>query len=450
MSLTSLPLEVLEAIMMYVDATDLVNVWKSVGFDSSETFWRKMCEREGYKKDLEEDESWRDVFVIRTNWLSYKNCVKREYEFITKTKMQVFAHMMCAKPLRGTLCGENLILDDGCEVSVWNIDDGPKLIQTLPGTVLKTSNSNLLLKTGSDTVIYSLENREFYEIVKTFPDCKKFYCEKRVYCLSDEFFAVITTKGEIYHLLKIINLRNQEEFSENLCFPHIDIYDFSFYGEILNIVLLLPTHNLVLKSFNLHLKHWLFDLLLFDSVFLEDVSKIMTDNIIVAWYNIGHSGCIRFWDRSTQNEIRTTFSNREVPHFFWVVATEKYVILSVKEKNFYIWHSIDPNNFKVMERGTQFYNGQSIVSSSLLVLSYSFGFKVVDFKQVVYLYEVRFETPGIELDKLFLPQPFFVSKKFYIGLLDTTIVNVDKACKNKENKYIMSIYDFRAEIYKET
>uniref|UniRef100_A0A1B6F1P6 F-box domain-containing protein n=1 Tax=Cuerna arida TaxID=1464854 RepID=A0A1B6F1P6_9HEMI len=78
MSFNKLPLEVIEEIFQNLGIEDMMNAWEAVGLDGSESYWGKVCRREGYNKVDGVDDTWRSVVNRNLNW-RFRRFVRREY-----------------------------------------------------------------------------------------------------------------------------------------------------------------------------------------------------------------------------------------------------------------------------------------------------------------------------------------------------------------------------------
>lgn len=490
MSLTTLPEEVLEILFSYLDAEDLLKVWTVVGLEGSDSFWKKVCKREGFKKVSKEDASWKTVFYRNTNWMTYQ-CLIREYKFDKYERDLFDSNNFRNIYIKDTLHGKNLIVKSGeDEISLWNLDEYPVLIKTLPANFFIVSCSKLLTYNfnvpHANITIYSANGNSYCDILNFDKNLSMNVVSD--YALTDEYFAAV---DDSLTSIFVVNLETKKNCSLPISTKKVKPISIVILEYILNVMVLESSQYVVLRRYNLQHKEWLDDLLLFQGAALINIPKlIVSTDLLVSWSNllIRHGITpIKVWKsdgqlfKSLSFEFISMFGIKlQMPpeQILWLVVEGEYIILSTYVTSITIWTSKEPDVCKEMPKSEHGYNGQSVVSSRLLVLSYTFCFQVVDFQKAVYLYNVSFGNEKCISRSSFLPQPYFVNEYFYVyfkefkdegcekpsnitaneNLLgvssstDTTRIKPDKAygAESKINiskstkTCILTVYDFRA------
>uniref|UniRef100_A0A1B6LRI3 F-box domain-containing protein n=1 Tax=Graphocephala atropunctata TaxID=36148 RepID=A0A1B6LRI3_9HEMI len=405
MSLRTLPLEVLEILFLYVGIEDLLGVWEVVGVEGSESFWRKVCRREGFLKIPGEEESWKDVFQRSINWAT-GTFQKREYKF----------EKLKNKPLdiKDTLHGKNLLVKGKNDVLIWNLETDPEMVQTLSTDYLRVEGSKLYTHVATSSSIYSKEKSKYKKLMDLMSNSPhKFSLQ---YALSEDFFAVFQDN---HRTIWIIDFARVDQSSVTLSQKVMPI-TLLLQNAVLN-VLVIEMNRYVLKRFNLHSKEWLEEVVLFKGAALISYPDLhMSSDLIAGWCNVFDNRGItplKVWNakgellNSLSMDFITSFGPnkklRDPDRIFWMIVKGEYVIISTSTTSLTIWNSKDPDVCRELPKVKDLYKGQCIISSSLLVLSYSHCFKVIDFKKAKYLYEVEHQN---------LPVMFFRNEYFYITL----------------------------------
>lgn len=388
--LKDLPLEVLETLCFYVKVEDLVNVWDVVGMEGSESFWRKICKRQGYKGITFENSLWKNVFSQNINWLT-QHYIKRTYE-LNPDNIDGHKHLLFGKHLIVNSCGE--------EILVWDLSGSPNIVERLSSKCISHKGNKLLTYNSSALVVYSYNTKTFsklYELPVKLPfDFLKF-------CSFSEDYLVVFDKNSSF--IKTVDLRKLTESSFTLSVTMSRFFLLTLSNDFL-FILTLEESNYIIKRFNLMDKLWLQDIVLFQCAALIGVPQLeVSSDLIVSWSNrlegpgitpvkvFGLDGKhIASLPFTSCLESSGTKVKMPTENILWMIVECDYLIFSTSKTSVSIWSPENLNYIKVIPKEDELHNGQKVVSSSLLVLSYSYCFKVIDFKKSVYLYEVLLDN----------------------------------------------------------
>lgn len=414
--LKNLPLEVLETICFYVNIEDLVNIWDVVGMEGSESFWRKICKRQGYKEITFENSLWKNVFLQNINWLT-QHFVKRTYELEPNN----IDGQTCSLQNERLLLGKHLIVNScGGETLVWDLSSSPNIVQRLSAKYISHKGSKLLTYSSSEVAVYSYNTNTFsklYELPVKLPFNFLNFCS-----LTEDYLVVFDKNSSS---IKTVNLRGLTESSLTISVTMSRFFLLTLSNEIL-FLLTLEESNYIIKRFNLMDKIWLQDLVLFQCAALIGVPQLeVSSNLIVSWSNrLEGPGItpVKVFDLDGKYIASLPFTsclessgtkvNLPIENISWIIVECDFLIFSTSNKSVSIWSTENPNYIMVMPKEDELHNGQEVVSSSLLVLSYSYCFKVIDFKKSVYLYEVLLDNQCSQ--DAFQNLHYFVNEYFYI------------------------------------
>lgn len=461
MSLSALPVEVLEILFQYVNVRDLPTLWEIVGLESSDLFWKRICNREGYKK-ITREECWNTVFYRNINWALGK-FVKRVYKFENYTE-QLFD---CGNISSVYCISNNLILkSDESKLYIWNIDKNPVVVQEMSVNRLHACGSTLIVCSKSNETKIFINNGTFYE--ERFSLTYNFLeCSEHDYVLNYGYFV---TLDRINKQINVVNLETIQQFNILVSPKNVKFMQILLSEAILNL-LVLNGSEYVLMRYSLDRSVWLENILLFQGATLISVPYLkISRDIIVSWSNfLARDGItpVKVWN--TGGGLLKTlpfeflFSSRvlrntQSEEIKWLAVKGEYVILSSLVTSITIWHAKHLGSCKELAVNQELYYGHKIISSSLLLLIYTNCFKVVNFRSTEYLYEVRFEA--MEL-KLLANECFFIflSKsddgteqtgetisKDYLNsnIKERNISNSKEIGGNKET-HTLTIYDFRGQ-----
>ncbi|KAG8268321.1 hypothetical protein J6590_029028 [Homalodisca vitripennis] len=431
MSLTALPVEVLENILKFLSEEETVNVWKVVGKDVSESFWARMCRRKGYVRVEGVDDSWRSVIQCSLNWRSGKFLYR---EYTLEGNLRHLSQYPRALIFKHELhCGNIISLDFLSDrLGIFNIDNNYSQID--PYQIMKdvkhfeTSGSKLLVSFMSKHKIYTLKHSQYVEIYQTnfnpnLPSQPT---------LSNDFFAFEDHRpGSI----RIVDLTKLEEFQCTVLQDRT-ITSMSICGSILNISFALES-NFYLQRYSIR-------------------DRRITMNI----------NDLKMSVRNTDGEYLSSFY-----YDCWMAVLEEYVIYSVHNK-IYIWTAKKPNDgpkeLLVDEDWIQMET--KILFNSFLILPFPKCFKVIDIQKATYLYDVKLETSSLGTSK-YLGSKTFVNEYYYVALevtkreehedfdkisncspiIEATSRSVPKSFSKCDkgkllNPVVMIIYDFRDSI----
>lgn len=396
--LKNLPLEVLETICLYVNVEDLVNIWDVVGTEGSESFWRKICKRQGYKKITFENGLWKNIFLQNINWLT-QHYAKRTYDLEPNN----IDRQTCSLQNEQLLLGKLLIVNSCVgETLVWDLSSSPNIVQRLSAKYISHKGNKLLTYSSSDVAVYSYNTNTFsklYELPVKLPFNFLKFCS-----LTEDYLVVFDKNSSN---IKTVNLRELTESCLTISVTTSSFFLLTLSNEIL-FLLTLEESNYILKRFNLVNKIWLQDLALFQCAALIGVPQLeVSSNLIVSWSNqlerpgitpvkvFGLDGkYIASLPFTSCLEFSGTKVKLPTENILWMIVECNYLIFSTSLKYVSIWSTENLNHITVIPKEDELHNGQKVVSSSLLVLSYSYCFKVIDFKKFVYLYEVLLDNPG--------------------------------------------------------
>uniref|UniRef100_A0A1B6F9N1 F-box domain-containing protein n=1 Tax=Cuerna arida TaxID=1464854 RepID=A0A1B6F9N1_9HEMI len=404
MSLTSLPMEVLEEILQFLGEEDTVNVLKVVGKDVSESFWARLCRRNGYVKVEGVDNSWRSVIQRSFNWRSGK-FLNRECN-LNCTLAQLFqdqSDLMTAQELH---CG-NIISHDfiNNRLGIFNIDNDSSQIDSYQIIIedvkhFETSGSKLLLSSKSAYKIYMLKHSQYVETFQT-----NFNPNLSLKpALSNDFFAFEDHRpGNI----RIVDLTTLEEFQWNLLQDRT-INSMYICGVILNIVYTFES-NFYLERYSIRDRRIINDLFLSKGtgIILYELNLCISSKLVV------HTDInrLKMFVRNTDGEYLTTFN-----HDDWMAVQEEYVmyswygkicILTTKTPN------DDPKELSVDEGWKKMET--EILFNSFIILTFVKSFKVIDFQKATYLYEVKLEKSSLGTSR-YLYSSTFVNQYYYVQM----------------------------------
>ncbi|XP_046659950.1 uncharacterized protein LOC124353933 [Homalodisca vitripennis] len=383
MSLTALPVEVLENILKFLSEEETVNVWKVVGKDVSESFWARMCRRKGYVRVEGVDDSWRSVIQCSLNWRSGKFLYR---EYTLEGNLRHLSQYPRALIFKHELhCGNIISLDFLSDrLGIFNIDNNYSQID--PYQIMKdvkhfeTSGSKLLVSFMSKHKIYTLRHSQYVEIYQTnfnpnLPSQPT---------LSNDFFAFEDHRpGSI----RIVDLTKLEEFQCTVLQDRT-ITSMSICGSILNISYALES-NFYLQRYSIR------DRRITNSLFLSKGTDILFSelNLFISSYLVVHRNIndLKMSVRNTDGEYLSSFY-----YDCWMAVLEEYVIYSVHNK-IYIWTAKKPNDgpkeLLVDEDWIQMET--KILFNSFLILPFPKCFKVIDIQKATYLYDVKLETSSL-------------------------------------------------------
>ncbi|KAG8329964.1 hypothetical protein J6590_074336 [Homalodisca vitripennis] len=466
MSLMSLPLEVLEILFLHLEVEDLPSVLKVVGMEGSDSFWMKVCKREGFKKIPGEEEDWRDVFQRNINWIT-ETYRKREYKF----------QKVSSKPtkvmIKDTVHGKHLLIkgkED--EVFILNLENDPEVVQKLSADYIQVSGSKLYTHISSYSNIYSKKNNKYTKLVDLIPNPR---CRLPLqYALSNDYLTVFEDN---HRIIWITDFSKLDQFSVNLSHKVMPVSLF-LQNAMLN-VLVIEMNQYAFKRFNLHSKEWMEDVVLFKGAALvADPNLHVSQDLIVGWCNTFVNRGItplKVWNcrgelvKTLSVDFITSFGPikpmREPERILWIIVEGEHVIISTSTKSLTIWNSRDPDMCKELPKSEYHYKGQCVISSFLLVLSYSHCFNVIDFKKAMYLYEVALDIDHHNLSTLFFTNEYFhITLNKVLGTSERYVFeepmiersgqsqghsSTSDGSSNKlksETEYTICIYDFRGDI----
>lgn len=393
--LENLPLEVLETLFFYVKVEDLLNVWNAVGMEGGESFWRKICKRQGYKEIIFENSLWKNVFLQNINWRT-QHYVKRTYELEPNN----VDGQTCSLQNNLLLLGKHLIVNScGEETLVWDISSSPNIVQRLSAKYISHKGNKLMTYNSSGVAVYSYNTKTFsklYEVPVTLP----FNFFK--FCSLSEDYLVIYDKSSSY--IKTVDLRELTESSLTTSVKMSRFFLLTLSNGVL-FILTLELSNYIVKRFDLVDNKWLQDIVLFQCAALIGVPQLeVSSNLFVSWSNLlegpgitpvkvfGLDGKYIASLPSTSCQSSGTKAKLPIENILWMIVECDYLIFSTSKMSVSIWSPENLNYINVIPKEYELQLGQKVVSSSLLVLSYFNRFKVIDFKKSVYLYEVLLDN----------------------------------------------------------
>lgn len=415
--LQNLPLEVLENLCLYLNVEDLVNFWDAVGIDGSETFWKKICKRQNYKKISYENNLWKNVFLRNMNWLT------QSYERHTfKLEPNVIDAWQLGSLLNKESLLGNHLLFNSCkdETFVWDVRSSPNLVQSLSSKYISHKGNILLTYNSSELAVHSYNAQYF---------CKLYDIQVKLpfnflkFCSFTDDYLVIFDKNTCY--LKIVYLKESAVYSLMAPITVSMFFSISLSNDFL-FLFALEESNYKIMRYDLVDKIWLQDVILFKCAALIGLPQLeISSNLIVSWSVLLEGPGItpvKIFSLAGQHIASLPFTGRFEPsgteiirpieNILWVIVECDYLIFSTSKTTVSIWSPENMNYVKVIPKEYQLQQGQKVVSSSLLVLSYSHCFKVIDFKKAVYLYEVFLDSRS-SLDSN-QSLTFFANEYFYI------------------------------------
>ncbi|KAG8268320.1 hypothetical protein J6590_029027 [Homalodisca vitripennis] len=423
MSLTALPVEALEEILHFLDVEDIVNVWKGVGIDVSESFWARLCKRKGYIGAKGDEESWKSVIQCAYNWRS-KNLIYREY--MLGFNLRPLPNSPRSLISKQELHYENILsLDFNTnKLKIVNINSTPMLVKSIKNVkdvkYFETSGSKMLIVNTSLCTIYTLKESEYTEIFQTK------LSRLSHSALSNDFFAFEDNKsGNV----RVVDLTTLEEFEWSVQ-KDIKIRSMTICGVILTTGYVFDS-NCYLGRYNIQ------DRSTVNNLFLSKgtVSSFLELNLFISTHLVVHRNIDdpkMFVSRTNGKCIKTFYYSG------WLALQGEYIIYR-KSHKIYIWTSKNPNDdtkeLSVAEGWI--YAESKIIFNSLLVLPFSKCFKVVEFQKAVYLYDVNLETSSFGTSR-YLGSRSFVNQYYYV-LMEVVIDSRDEDFERNSNR--LSTFD---------
>uniref|UniRef100_A0A1B6M736 F-box domain-containing protein n=1 Tax=Graphocephala atropunctata TaxID=36148 RepID=A0A1B6M736_9HEMI len=383
MSLSELPVEVLEEIFQYLPVEDMFSAWHAVGVEGSDHYWAGVCWRKGLYK-LEDDDNWRTVIQRHWNW-RIQNFVRREHKVLdTFDKFDI-----CL--LDGNLIFERNKDGNLHTLTVVDVSSNPKIIQRFIGVYeFVVFNSKLLVHEGSMYRIFNLQHGQYHEIFQT---------ELQLQCfgLSNKYF---TFQHSLSRTIQVVDLESLQEFNY---MSHESIETMKLCNDVLNIVY----HKQSIYGLRRYdLKKMI---LLHDFVFCKNSYLIVSwiSSHLVVYLNIleAHSNLYVY---GFSGELLTTLAVSD-----FIAVEGEYVVYITYASVLNIWTCRTPNVATItLDLGPDRSIGRNIVSGSLLVLSYFDHLKVIDTTREVFFMMLSLE-PGFQhhsLDSYRSPVMFYSYK----------------------------------------
>lgn len=478
MSLSILPIELLEILFLYLSVDDLVNAWTAVRNAGSDNFWRKVCKQQGFTELTNVQECWKDVFQRNMNWAK-KGFAKRTFkldkcfQYSLGTGISQSPFNILQNNFNSAILGESLLLKSHEEnLQLWNMRNEPILMQSLPLNKFKLSKSKLATVNSSVITVYSMVNSVFDNPTSFYIDCANI--SEHNWCLTDMHVAIFDPKTLF---LKIINLR--VDFSVHnvlVSTAKVMFFSLSIKGDYL-FIFLLEYSQYKIKVFNLKVGEWVEDLFLFQGSAMIGVPKLeISSKYVVSWSHSLENNEItplKIWSilngRINLVLSMRSFYNKEelntVMDISWLMIKGDYILFSTSKNNITVWHSVNPKHCRVMTEIDIGYLTQKTISNALMILLYSYCFKIIDFTKLTCLYEVCFD---VSKDTDFsLKSSVLINNLFLIILeekKDSYETLAKDCCKINEHSqdettlqesslqllptfkysYTLSMYDFRA------
>lgn len=473
MSLSNLPIELLEILFLYVSVDSLINAWTAVRGVGSNNFWRKVCKKQGFKQLTNVNEDWRAAFQRNMNWAN-NNFVKRKFKldkcFDPNNTHSGFNNTQ--NQCNSVIFGESLLMNGHGNVQLWNLRNEPILMQHLPLNKFRPSKSKLVTINSSVLNVYSMVDSVFNEPTTFLLEFANIL--ENHWCFTDMYFAIFDPK---MLLLKIIYLEDFGSINVVVSTEKVMFFSLMIKGDYL-FMFLLEFGQYKIKVFNLKDEGWLEDLCLFQGSAMVSVPKLeIGSKFVVSWcyslenYEISPLKIWSIQDGRFKLVIseQNFYCNEElkpVTDILWLTIKSDYIIFSTSKTNITVWHSANPKHCKVMTKTDESYLTQKVVSNTLLVLLYSYCFKIIDFTKLICLHEICFDD-NKDTD-LSLKSSLLISNLFLIileeekdaceMLAENCYTNVecsqDKTASKEKGlqplptckySYTLSMYDFRAQ-----